>query len=302
MIYLRFIGPHLLPDRDSMADLLSDKSRMKFFTEAVIPPESNLIGREVSGVQLFKREGVRLIDVIRGDVSLRRNLKEVTMQVGDRVVSADADDRAAQPATQQGTETRRSGVGGRDHDGRGADHTGLQDGGPQPWSDATAAALRGVSAGCAPAEPEYRAASWTIWWSRLAIPCCWKARPRTFSACRAIWTWWMSRSRRRGRSGAGTRRLRLWHWPGSWCWRRLGVAPILALACMAVAMVLLTRCIDADEAFSFIDGRLLALIFSMLAVGAALETSGAVESDRRSARACVIGASRCAGRSGRSTC
>jgi di/tricarboxylate transporter len=57
----------------------------------------------------------------------------------------------------------------------------------------------------------------------------------------------------------------------------LGVAPILALAVMAVTIVLLARCIDADEAFSFVDGRLLALIFSMLAVGAALQASGAVE-------------------------
>src|SRR5690606_772227 len=37
------------------------------------------------------------------------------------------------------------------------------------------------------------------------------------------------------------------------------------------------RCIDADEAFSFIEGRLLALIFAMLAVGAALDHSGAAE-------------------------
>ncbi|CAN0462696.1 unnamed protein product, partial [Hapterophycus canaliculatus] len=86
MIYLRFIAPQLLPDRESMADLLSDRSRMKFFTEAVIPPESNLIGREVTGVQLFKRDGVRLIDVIRGDQSLRRNLQGVELAVGDRVV------------------------------------------------------------------------------------------------------------------------------------------------------------------------------------------------------------------------
>ncbi|NIY97746.1 SLC13 family permease, partial [Salipiger sp. HF18] len=57
----------------------------------------------------------------------------------------------------------------------------------------------------------------------------------------------------------------------------LGVAPILALAVVAVAVVLLARCIDADEAFSFIEGQLLALIFAMLAIGAALEHSGAVE-------------------------
>jgi di/tricarboxylate transporter len=86
MLYLYVIGRRLLPDRASMADLLSNRSQMKFFTEAVIPPESNLVGREVMSVQLFKRDGVRLIDVIRGDTSLRRSLKDVTLQVGDRVV------------------------------------------------------------------------------------------------------------------------------------------------------------------------------------------------------------------------
>jgi di/tricarboxylate transporter len=57
----------------------------------------------------------------------------------------------------------------------------------------------------------------------------------------------------------------------------LGIAPIFALAVLAVALILLTRCIDSDEAFSFVDGRLLALIFSMLAVGAALESAGSVD-------------------------
>ena len=55
-----------------------------------------------------------------------------------------------------------------------------------------------------------------------------------------------------------------------------GVAPILALAVIAVAVVLMTRCIDSDEAFSYVEGQLLALIFAMLAIGAALEASGAV--------------------------
>jgi di/tricarboxylate transporter len=49
------------------------------------------------------------------------------------------------------------------------------------------------------------------------------------------------------------------------------------LAILPVATVLLTRCIDAEEAFSFIEGRLLALIFAMLAIGGALDESGAVE-------------------------
>jgi di/tricarboxylate transporter len=43
-----------------------------------------------------------------------------------------------------------------------------------------------------------------------------------------------------------------------------------------MTVVLMTKCIDADEAFSFVDGRLLSLIFAMLCVGAALQSSGAV--------------------------
>jgi di/tricarboxylate transporter len=48
------------------------------------------------------------------------------------------------------------------------------------------------------------------------------------------------------------------------------------LALIAVAGILITRCVDSDEAFSFVDGRLLAMIFAMLAVGEGLDQSGAV--------------------------
>ena len=57
----------------------------------------------------------------------------------------------------------------------------------------------------------------------------------------------------------------------------MNVAPIVILAMIGVAVVLVTRCIDADEAFGFIEGRLLALIFGMLAVGGGLEHSGAAK-------------------------
>ena len=53
LIYMLFFADKLLPARDSMANMLSDRSKMKFFTEAVIPPESNLIGREVLDLSLI---------------------------------------------------------------------------------------------------------------------------------------------------------------------------------------------------------------------------------------------------------
>ncbi len=55
------------------------------------------------------------------------------------------------------------------------------------------------------------------------------------------------------------------------------VMPIGILALIAVAGILILRCIDADEAWQSIDGAILILIFSMLVVGVALEETGAVE-------------------------
>jgi di/tricarboxylate transporter len=78
--------PRFLPNRDSMTDLLGPRKRMKFFTEVVVPEGSPLIGSRVMDVAIFKREGMRVIDVIRGDESMRRQFPEVELNEGDRVV------------------------------------------------------------------------------------------------------------------------------------------------------------------------------------------------------------------------
>lgn len=275
MIYLRFIAPRLLPERDSMAMLLSDKSKMKFFTEAVIPPDSNLIGREVTGVQLFKRPGVRLIDVIRGDLSLRRNLKGVELQVGDRVVlrtqmtellSLQRNKELKRVDQVSAVETttvevlitpgcrmvgrslgelrlrRRYGVyvlavhRRNQNIGRQLDQLIVKVG--------DTLLLEG-----SPVDIQRLAADMEM--VDVSHP--------------------SARAYRRGHAPIAVASL-----VGIVALAGLGVAPILMLSIVAVALVLATRCIDADEAFSFVDGRLLALIFSMLAIGAALESSGAV--------------------------
>jgi len=56
-----------------------------------------------------------------------------------------------------------------------------------------------------------------------------------------------------------------------------GVMPIGILALVAVAVILVLRCIDNDEAWASIDASVLVLIFAMLVVGAGLQATGAVE-------------------------
>jgi di/tricarboxylate transporter len=54
------------------------------------------------------------------------------------------------------------------------------------------------------------------------------------------------------------------------------VMPIAALAVIGVAIVILARCIDTDEAYQSLDGRILVLIFAMLAISQAMIDTGAV--------------------------
>ena len=275
-LYLRFVAPRLLPDRASMSTMLTERKARKFFTEAIIPPESNLIGREVNGVQLFKREGVRLVDVIRGDQSLRRNLDGVALEVGDRVVlrtqvtellslqrnkSLKRVDQvsAVETATVEALITpdckmvgrrlgalrlrRRFGVyplavHRKDRNiGRQLDDIVVQVG--------DTLLLEG-----APEDIQRLSTEMNL--VDVSKP--------------------TERAYRRSHAPIAIGAL-----AGIVALAAFGVAPILLLAVLAMAVVFLTRCIDADEAFSFVDGRLLALIFAMLAVATALETSGAID-------------------------
>ena len=276
MVYLRFIAPRLLPDRDSMANLLSDKSKMKFFAEAAIPPESNLIGREVLDVQLFKRKGVRLIDVLRGDASLRRNLKDVTLKVGDRVIlrtevsellSLQRNKNLKRMDQLSAVETSTVEVlitPGCKMIGRSLGDLRLR----RKYGVYTIAAHR---------RNQNLSGQLDNLVVRAGDTLLLEGAPTDISRMASEMNL-LDVSKPSGRA------FRRTHAPiavlallAIVALAAVGLAPIFLLAVVAVAIVLVTKCIDAEEAFSFIDGRLLAMIFAMLAIGSALEASGAVK-------------------------
>ncbi len=275
MIYLRFIGPKLLPDRDSMAGLLGNRKDMKFFTEAVIPPDSNLIGREVTGVQLFKRDGVRLIDVLRGDASLRRNLRGVELQVGDRVVLRT---KMAELLSLQ-----------RDKSLKRVDQVSAVETTTVEVLITPGCRMVGRALGAMRLRRRYGVYTIAVHRSnqnigmqlddlvvRVGDTLLLEGAPEDIQRLAADMDMVqvnqpVEREYRRGQAPIAMAALF-----GIVALAGFGVAPIFLLSVIAVAVVLVTRCIDADEAFAAVDGRLLALIFSMLAIGVALQTSGAV--------------------------
>ena len=276
LTYMALFGRKLLPDRDSMAGMLGgDRSKKKFFTEAVIPPESNLIGREVLDVQLFKREGVRLVDVVRGDLSLRRALKDAVLQVGDRVVLRT--EMTELLSLQRNKELKR------------VDQLSAVETTTVEVLITPGCRMVGRSLGAMRLRRRYGVYPLAVHrrnqnignqlddlvvrvGDTLLLEGAYEDIQRLSQDMDIIDV-----------SQPSARAYRRSHAPiaiaalvGIVVLAAFNVAPILMLAVIAVALVLVTGCIDAEEAFSFVDGRLLALIFSMLAVGAALQNSGAI--------------------------
>jgi di/tricarboxylate transporter len=275
LVYLAVAGPRLLPDRESMAALLGDRAPMKFFTEVAVPEGSSLIGKRLDEVDIFKRDSARVIDVLRGDASLRRDLAGVVLEAGDRVVlrtpmsevlglQGHRDVRLVDKLSSVRTETvevlitpgclmvgrslgsmrlrRRYGVYPL------AVHRRNQNVGRQ-IDDVVVQVGDTLLIEGAPADIQRLAADMQM--VDIAQPSERAYRRRHAPIVIGVLLAIVLLS-------------------------ALDVAPIVVLGILGVAVVLVTRCIDADEAIKFVDGRLLMLVFGMLGVGAGLDASGAV--------------------------
>ncbi|WP_417807357.1 SLC13 family permease [Thioclava sp.] len=275
-VFMAVFARRLIPERQSLSYMLGDRPKMKYFTEVAIPEESGLIGQNVMEADSFSREGVRVIDVLRGDASLRRDLSTVDLAAGDRVVlrsemeellgmQKNRDLRMVDKLSSVQTETVEvlispgcRMIGQRLGDMRLrrrygvyvlAAHRRNQNIGRQ-LDDLVVVVGDTLLLEGAPEDIARLAADMDL--VDVSKP--------TARAYR--------RSHLPIAAGALAAVVIL---------SAIGVAPILALAMVAVAGILVSQCIDTDEAFTFIEGRLLALIFAMLVVGVGLEHAGAVK-------------------------
>ncbi len=274
--YLGLVGRKLLPDRQSMGMMLGDRRRMKFFTEVALPEGSALIGQKVLAVDIFRRDGVRVIDVLRGDASLRRDLAGVTLAAGDRVVlrsemtellgmQHSKDVTMVDKLSSVATETvevlispgcrmigkslgelrlrRRYGVYVL------AAHRRNQNIG-RKLDDLVVVVGDTLLLEGAPADIARLAADMDL----VDV-----TKPRD-----------MPFRRRHAPIAIGALVAVV-------VLAAFDVAPILLLSSIAVGIILITRAIDSDEALTFVEGNVLVLVFAMLVVGVALDNSGAVE-------------------------
>lgn len=86
LTYLFVFGRWLLPDRETLTQILPDKSKRRFLAEVLVPHDSPLVGKTLKAAGLSKRNNIEVVDIIRHDVSLRREMKQVELEAGDRIV------------------------------------------------------------------------------------------------------------------------------------------------------------------------------------------------------------------------
>ena len=274
LIYLRIFAPKLIPKRESLSEILRDRTKRRYFTELVVPEGSTLVDCKALEVEIFRRPGIRILDVFRADKSLRKELPDVFLKAGDKIVLRTPTTEllglqhlqdgatASKISSKESTTVEALISPGCRMVGRTLQTLGL----PQRFGVFPLAMHRprehvvkslertrirvGDTILLEGAPEDIRRLSTELELVELAKP--------------------EIRNYRRTKAPIAVAAL-----AGLVILAALNIAPIFLLAFVAGAIVLFTRCIDADEAFGFIDSKLLALIFSMLAVGSALESSGA---------------------------
>lgn len=87
MLYMLFIGRFLLPNRYSLSSILDGQPKRQFLAEFLIPQDSTYLGKNISSIKEITEE-TEVIDVIRSSISLRRSMDTLELYAGDRIIIA----------------------------------------------------------------------------------------------------------------------------------------------------------------------------------------------------------------------
>ncbi len=279
--YLFLFGRWLLPDRRTLADVLPDPSSRQFLTEVLVPGLSPLVGKTVEEAGLTRKRGVYVIDFIRDGVSFDPEHGAPRLRAWDRLILRT---RAADVM-----ELRDTGEVAFD----AADHPALE-----PISSSKAMIMEGIVGpysalvGQRVADLNLRRQYGTY---ILAIHRQRERLQSNFDQLRLAFgdtlllegppeglkrlfdrqdlvnlTEPTEKPFRRSKAPVAIALV-----AAMMTLATFEVMPIAALALIAATGAVVFGCLDTEEAYKAIHWRILMLIFGMLALGRAMETTGA---------------------------
>ncbi len=282
--YLALTSPSLLPTRESLVDMLPNAKDRRFLAQILIPLGSPLIGKTVSETGFSAEKGFKVIDVFRDGLSLRADLRDLSIQAGDRIV-------LRTPVSEVLTlkEAGSIAIGASASDARPAfepiqtSETVIMEGVIGPQSRLTGRSLNGL--GLARLYGVYVLAihrrgenvtntddiRFEVGDTVLLEGPARGMRQLFDDGVLNNLTETTERAMRRGKAPIAIVAL-----VSVMGLAALGVLPISALALIAATSVVALGCLDHQEAYRAIRWDILMLIFGMLALGTAMEKTGAV--------------------------
>jgi di/tricarboxylate transporter len=87
-LYLALLGKRLLPARETLTSILTDEERREYLTEAFVPLGSPLKGKSLKTAGLVSARGFRVIEVVRNGIAITIDNETSPLQEGDRLVLA----------------------------------------------------------------------------------------------------------------------------------------------------------------------------------------------------------------------
>ncbi len=283
VLYLLVVGRKLLPRRETLAALIGSGMARQFLMQAVISRESPLVGKTLAETPLVRLREARIIDVMRNGERLETPLDELRFAAGDTFLletpvagvkgikempgvvfqpEADLGDEPAEPreaVLMEGIIGSRSGFVGKTlrelnfrqrysvlilavHRQGENLRENFQD---VRLAFGDTLLVQGPASGIHRLMQERDFLSLT------------EPKQRAFRPHKAP--------------------LAIAAITGVMILAAFNVLPITALALIAAILVILTKCLDVEEAYEAIEWKLLFIIFGMLALGTAMETTGAAD-------------------------
>ncbi|MFN4288651.1 MAG: SLC13 family permease [Brevundimonas sp.] len=283
VIVLALLGPWLLPNRPDSA--LEDNESHAFLTDLLVKEGSEVVGERVGDIPELRHAGVKVVGIRREGQMLRRELDDEVLEPGDRLVISAAPHELVALANGHDFVVGINGLGALNlADDEDRDSIELIEATIAPTHPAIGRRLAeipmlsrlklrilGISRARHLPGPDLPNAR-----IRAADSLLIAAAPEAIGDLRDNRNLIgvgqsQARSFRRTKAPVAIAAL-----AGVVGLAAFNVMPIAGLAIIGVAIILLFRCVDAEEAWAAIDGEVLVLIFAMLAIGAGLQNAGTI--------------------------
>lgn len=283
-IYLAVVGKKVLPVREMLTDILSDEERREYLTEAFVQNESPMIGKTLNESGLKATRGVRVLEIVRHGVAIRIEPKVTALEAGDRLILSCRPKGIAAARSVEGLDLVSDLQLGLEqiaaHEGSLVEAVVL------PQSELIGKTVRGVNF-----RQRFRMVAVALHRKGRNVREAIETLPietgdvllmmGTDEAINALRSSndliLFDRARTPTKSPTGQIALVLGVIAAVISCSALGILPIEIASVCGVVVLMLAKVLTSKEAYASVEWNLIFLIFGMLAMGMALESTGAAE-------------------------